>query len=392
MLGFNEARWTPAHEKKLVQVLVELIAHGICPKEKLLGLGLTELPAVCFLTFLPSVPVPAAKRARLSSSKLPIQQHLELSTTTEPSLFLQPWWAKDLAPLGIEMGIPALIELLVEGHMELSKHTLRANSGEFKGVLWRVASLTLSKCTFNSPLASFENRGGLRSSDLLIFFDYIDYCSHLTVRNTVASQNRTEVQREVESLKADYVRGLEELKVPEQVLQVFHPKRRIVDWCSRSEITERPIIFAFAGDKIDDPIELDAEGQARFLHWLEVRKTSWRALRHRRRSSLEGTTPVSNKRPRRSNTINELPLIPPPVPLFQRNPSNGVASLTDYGAAIFRHLRAVGGLSKGRVPVAFAIAFTAIFKVAPPAELIPSAAAIDLAERRLAYRWQPHAL
>ena len=48
VLGFEYRRWTLAHEKKFVLVLLELIAHGICPKDKLVGLDLTKLPVVPF--------------------------------------------------------------------------------------------------------------------------------------------------------------------------------------------------------------------------------------------------------------------------------------------------------------------------------------------------------
>ena len=39
--------------------------------------------------------------------------------------------------------------------------------------------MALSKCTFESPLASFKNRSGLRAVHLGELFDHLDRFSHL---------------------------------------------------------------------------------------------------------------------------------------------------------------------------------------------------------------------
>ena len=51
VLGFDEPRWSLSHEKRVVHVLVELVANGIVSEENLDLEELISLPAIPFLEF-----------------------------------------------------------------------------------------------------------------------------------------------------------------------------------------------------------------------------------------------------------------------------------------------------------------------------------------------------
>ena len=102
------------------------------------------------------------------------------------------------------LAVAALLELLVEMYDVLSAHPSRDTASEFKYVLWGAVSRPLSHCTFQSPLASFTNRTGLRAQDLIQAFDHFDRCSHSDHPNTGASRNRAEFTVELLAAKVDY--------------------------------------------------------------------------------------------------------------------------------------------------------------------------------------------
>jgi hypothetical protein len=267
---------------------------------------------------------------------------------------------------------------------ELGGHELRSEEDDFNVVLWRIASSYLCRCTFTSPLASFENRGGLRSSDLALAFNYIDRCGHLDPVNTRASGNRGALRQELDVLKLTYVRDMEILGVPAPVLHIFDSGRSIVEWFSPVD-TISPITYDFAGEIEYDPLPEDAAKMNAFEEWLQPRKAKWRALLLQRKTPLYMKI---KKRSVRCRHISEVSYLPPPVPWIEAHPDNGHASLTDQGAFIMRLLRADGGVSKNRQPVVFALMFTMMFRKTIPKDLIISAPAIDLSERRLSARDQ----
>ena len=66
VLGFDEPEWTKRRENLLVNVLLQLTAHGIVPASKLHLEGLLALPELPFLASVPSSPAQfTAKRLRL---------------------------------------------------------------------------------------------------------------------------------------------------------------------------------------------------------------------------------------------------------------------------------------------------------------------------------------
>ena len=67
VIGFDEPRWSLSHEKRLVHVLLELIASGIVSEDKLDLAELVSLPSIPFLEFEPLKKAPKAKRLRFSS-------------------------------------------------------------------------------------------------------------------------------------------------------------------------------------------------------------------------------------------------------------------------------------------------------------------------------------
>ena len=68
VVGFDEPRWSLSHEKRLVHVLLELIASGIVSEDKLDLDGLIHLPALRFLDFQLRRQESEAKRTRLSDT------------------------------------------------------------------------------------------------------------------------------------------------------------------------------------------------------------------------------------------------------------------------------------------------------------------------------------
>ena len=67
VLGFDEPRWTPTHEKRVVNVLLDLLASGIGSEDKFDLAGLISLPEIVFLNFKPRRQEPEAKRIRVDS-------------------------------------------------------------------------------------------------------------------------------------------------------------------------------------------------------------------------------------------------------------------------------------------------------------------------------------
>ena len=388
VLGFNLPCWSLAHEKKLVGVLLELVSRGIVLEATLDLDGLSiPLPKLTFTEFVPPSSGPLAKRHRISSAS-------DSSDAAELDAALQkldvqivaardqprPAWAT--GPINLhgerDLGVAALLEVLVHRYQDVTFN----QAGEFR--VWEVASEAFAGCTFISPLASFSHREGLRVRDLHEMVNHLDRCAHLKYPNTGASRNRTALLAELSASKFQYVRELEELRVPAAVLALFDPKRAIVDWFSKGEVPrggETQATFAFAGERDDDPLDYDEADYQAHLSWLAARKISWRA----RRLRLVRPLAINIQRRRRtSRSMDEVPPLPEACPWIEPHPQNGMASLTDQGAAILRSLRADGGVSKARVPVVFGLMFALIFQAKPPVDLLPSASAIDLSERRLA--------
>lgn len=385
IIGFDLPSWTLPHEKRLVGVLLELVSSGIMHRATLGLEDLVQPPELSFIKFEPPSLEPAVKRHRIadfSDAALDVAlQELDVQMVAaigQP----RPAWATGLINLHGErdLGVAALLEVLVHRYQDVAFH----QAGEFR--VWEVASEAVAGCTFLSPLASVSNRGGLRVKDLHEMVNHLDRCAHLEDPNTGASRNRTALLDELSASKFQYVRELEELRVPTPVLDIFDPKRLIVDWFNKGEGPrggEGHFTFAFAGERDDDPLECDAAALAAHLSWLATRKASWRAQRLRNQRPLAIKVQI---RRRTSRGMDEVPPLPEACPWIEPHSQNGMASLTDQGAAILRSLRADGGVSKARLPVVFGLMFTLIFQAEPPVDLLPSASAIDLSERRLAAR------
>ena len=144
----------------------------------------------------------------------------------------RPEWAVGPVNLHAGLAVAALLELLVEMHDVLSAHPSRDTASEFKYVLWGAVSRPLSHCTFQSPLASFTNRTGLCTQDLIQASDHFDRCSHSDHPNTGASRNRAEFTAELLAAKVDYQ---SRMVVPPPILALFDTARPLVRWFSLGE-------------------------------------------------------------------------------------------------------------------------------------------------------------
>ena len=262
VIGFDEPRWSLSHEKRLVHVLLELIASGIVSEDKLNLAELVSLPSIPFLEFEPLKKAPEAKRLRFSSGS-PNDSQLSLQSPKEnlPTEQLQPRpaWAHSLVSLqnDSDLGIAALLEILLLNHGELAKHEQRTED-TFKFILWKLASEKVGHCTFESPLASLGHKNKLRASDLVDAFNHLDRCSHLQPPNVRASRHRETLLVELTSLKTSFVTDMEGLRVPAAVLRMFDLKQPIAAWFPNGDKQET-LSYLNAGLAEDDP----KDGQAR---------------------------------------------------------------------------------------------------------------------------------
>ena len=93
VLGFDEPRWTLVREKKCVDVLLELMACGVIPIDKLDLGDWVVLPKISFLPFVPATLDPIAKRLRFSEVPLeiPFWKHPHVSVPTEHYIPRPAW-------------------------------------------------------------------------------------------------------------------------------------------------------------------------------------------------------------------------------------------------------------------------------------------------------------
>jgi hypothetical protein len=140
VLGFDDSRWSLHHEKMVLSVLLDLMACGIIPKEKLDMEGLIELPKINFLNFSPHSQDPVAKRPRVSFGTSSAAS-AQISFSSGPN-FPRPEWASNLVSLrdDNDLGRAALLEVLLQHQGELGGHELRSEEDDFNVVLWRIAS------------------------------------------------------------------------------------------------------------------------------------------------------------------------------------------------------------------------------------------------------------
>jgi len=387
VLGFNEPKWSLPHEKKVVVVLLELASCNILPAEKLdLENLLISLPKLTFTEFLPPSSRSQAKRLRMFSASDEAELDAALEEVDDHMVTAKdnprPAWAMGPFNLSSErdLGVAAVLEVILPRYKELSFR----NASELH--VWEVASKALAGCTFPSPLASFDNRDGLRVQDLREVVNHLDRCAHLAQQNTAASRNRAALLADLLASKLQYVRELEMLGVPPPVLAIFDPERTIADWFSKGDDLrggEIEATSAFRGERGDDPLEYEEAAYAEHLLWLGARLKSWQAMALRKERPLA----IRMQRRRlRSRQMHEVSPLPEARPWIERHPTNGTASLTDQGAAMLRLIRADCGVSKARQPVVLALMYVFFFQEEPPLDLLTSGPTIDLAERRLAAR------
>ena len=141
-------------------------------------------------------------------------------------------------------------------HGDLAAHPLR-HKPNFMFTLWKDAQEALALGIFPSPLASFDNRSGLRASDLLDAFNHIDRCTHFDAPNTNASKNRADIDGDLLALKVDNQAKLSKQGMPQTILDLFDPERTIIQMFSRAEDVSRSAAptpcYCSAGDEDDDP-------------------------------------------------------------------------------------------------------------------------------------------
>ena len=217
MLGDLNPTWSLTRESVLVSVLMELVAAGILPREKLdLDEFINPRP-IPFIEWMPQSLVPVAKRLRLSGASAeegPPLESLEISSPTGRAV-PRPAWTQALVSLHntSDLGRAALLESMLARHGDLAAHPLR-HKPNFMFTLWKDAQEALALGNFPSPLESFDNRSGLRASDLLDAFNRIDRCAHLDAPNMNASKNRAAMGRELLALKVDYQAKLSKQGIP----------------------------------------------------------------------------------------------------------------------------------------------------------------------------------
>ena len=366
MLGDLNPTWSLKRQSVVVSVLMELLAAGSLPREKLdLDEFINPRP-IPFIEWMPQSRVPVAKRLRLSGASAeegPPLESLEISSPTGRAV-PRPAWTQALVSLHntSDLGRAALLESMLARHGDLAAHPLR-HKPNFKFTLWKDAQEALALGNFPSPLASFDNRSGLRASDLLDAFNHMDRCAHFDAPNTNASKNRADIGGELVALKVDNQSKLSKQGMPQTILDLFDPERTIIQMFSRAEDVGRSAAptpgYCFAGDEDDDP-EMGEGGLAAFVSWLRARKLTWMKMRIRKERPLAVAV---HKRRRTSRLMNEVSPLPSAVAWIEQHPVNGTAWLTDQGAAILRLLRADGGVSKVRQPVIFGLMYTFFFKL-----------------------------
>jgi hypothetical protein len=151
---------------------------------------------------------------------------LDMATPTGRKVPL-PAWATGLHMLhGEQLGKAALVEHILVRRDELAKHEHRAHAEKFEQVLWKDAHRALSACTFESPLMSLKNGGGLRRGDLLALFDHVDRCAHFPFFNSNASKHRSTLLELLARLKEQYVAKLGSL--PQSLLALFEHRHAVV--------------------------------------------------------------------------------------------------------------------------------------------------------------------
>lgn len=391
VLGDFDPAWSLTREKELVGVIIDLVAAGSIPEEKL-GLSEFVTPSpIRFITREPPVVVPVAKRVRTSRASnegVSLLVTPRVGTPTGRAVPL-PACFRNLISLQVELdlGKAAIMEVILVQQKALSKHVHRADANEFDLVLWRIVSEALIPCTFESPLACLKNRRGLRASQLGECFNHFDRCRHFSVPNTRASQHRSDALAMIKELKLTYKIELAALGVPPPMLAVFDTQISLVMWFSRRDALPGSgslVRFEFSGSAEDDAQEDKSwsEDRARvYSEWLQERKPAWFQWRIERKGKL--ALKMEQRRKPRTRDIKNMPDWPTVKPWYKVHPRNGQPCLTLQGAAIIRLLRSDGRVSKMRQPVVFSLMYTFFFMTAPPTDHIPSAGAMDMAERQL---------